>query len=290
MNSKIENEVLPRPASKTALYAAACRRYGTECAEQLCNDPWAASLAGEEGEAIRQEIVKEYSGALPTPDIIVALRAGYIDAYVAHSTRVRNEFSQVVTLGAGLDTRAARLAHSGVKYYEVDHPESQAYKLQSLRKLVDYPQEKATYIASDFKDNNYLEMLCAAGFRADEPALFILEGVVHYLAEPLIRSVLEPIAKRCHPKSTVIFDYMTCHMESYSTGNQIATKYEEPLYWTNENPLRFLKEIGFRHVRTIPFDQIFTSATGQDCDRKDFVQTVSLARATRQTFESPYLW
>ena len=54
-------------------------------------------------------------------------------------------------LGAGLDTRAARLAKAGVRFFEVDHPESQKLKRASSPQLERYPIDAATYVACDFE-------------------------------------------------------------------------------------------------------------------------------------------
>jgi len=279
-----------RAASKTALLAAAYRARMSARPNPLCDDPWAGALAGEEGHALAEELLKSSPDADPPDDVITGLRVSYLDAYVARHTRGAGEFRQVVILGAGLDTRAVRFAHEGVTFYEVDHPESQLYKRERVRELEGYPAAAARYVSCDFACGDYIRELAAAGFHADEPALFILEGVVHYLTEALIRSVLASVATKCNPRSTVLFDYLSHILEEERDSYEISAELGEPVLWTNRDPLLLLHELGFRHIRTTAFEQLYTSATGERSARESFIHTCFIARAAREVAGSPYLW
>jgi len=247
-------------------------------------------LAGEEGQALLDELLQSSPTAHPPDDVLVGLRAGCIDEYVAYRVRATGEFRQVVLLGAGLDTRAARLAHRDVTFYEVDHPASQAYKRSRVRDLHGYPEDAAKYVPCDFEVDDPIAMLADAGFRPEAPALFVLEGVVHYLKDAVIRRLLLPIATQCSPKSTVIFDYLSHILEEDREAFDVSSNYGEPVLWTNRNPLSLLHDVGFRHVRTTGFDQLYMSATMECCTGTSFIHTCFLARATRQTPVSAYLW
>jgi methyltransferase (TIGR00027 family) len=174
----------PDSASRTALMVAAYRARATEREKPVCNDPWAARLAGDEGQAI----ATAYDQTYPHMELWTALRATYFDRCVERYQR-----AQVVLLGAGLDTRAVRLAKEGVRFFEVDHPESQKLKLGKLA-AIDYPVACATYVPCDFERSDFLTELCARGFREDIPALFIWEGVTVYLLaadDPRVRPPAE---------------------------------------------------------------------------------------------------
>ena len=67
-------------------------------------------------------------------------------------------------LGAGYDTRAARLPRAGVRYFEVDHPATQAAKRERLAELDGYPVEAATYVTCNFEREDPIERLAASGF------------------------------------------------------------------------------------------------------------------------------
>src|SRR5205085_6897982 len=111
--------------------------------------------------------------------------------------------------GAGLDTRAARLAKEGVRFFEVDQPASQRDKRERLARIDGYPVDAATYVACDFEKDDFLDRLVAAGFAAAAPALFIWEGVTPYLHEPAIRATLRRVAHGCHPETVLVFDHFT---------------------------------------------------------------------------------
>src|SRR5262245_35590106 len=102
-------------ASKTAKLVAAYRARGT--ARGLIDDPWAGALAGDDGASFAEVYDKVFANG----DLYMSVRTWFLDGCVRYHTAVR-KFPQVVILGAGLDTRAARLAHPGVHFFEVDHP------------------------------------------------------------------------------------------------------------------------------------------------------------------------
>src|SRR6201996_7449491 len=88
--------------------------------------------------------------------------------------------TQVVTGGAGYDGRALRYAKPGVRWFEVDHPATQADKLERLARLgLATPQVR--FIPADFAAAPAAEPLLAAGLDPARPALFLFEGVAVYL-------------------------------------------------------------------------------------------------------------
>src|SRR5687768_4604112 len=121
----------PERASRTALITAAYRARATARPDPICNDPWAASLAGEEGAAL----VAPLDANAPHLELWVAVRTAFLDAQACALLDPPSSISQAVLLGAGLDVRAARLARDGVRWFEVDQPHTQADKLRRLRAL-----------------------------------------------------------------------------------------------------------------------------------------------------------
>ena len=76
-------------------------------------------------------------------ELWLALRVAYLDRLVGLAVD-RLSIRQVVILGAGYDTRAARLPRAGVRFFEVDHPATQAAKRERLAQLDGYPVDAAT--------------------------------------------------------------------------------------------------------------------------------------------------
>ncbi|MBW1762713.1 MAG: class I SAM-dependent methyltransferase [Deltaproteobacteria bacterium] len=89
---------------------------------------------------------------------------------------------QVVVLGAGLDTRAARLAREGVRFFEVDQPASQVDKCERLSRFDAYPMDAATFVPCDFERDDFVQLLEAAGLDGGSPVCFVWEGVIYPVA------------------------------------------------------------------------------------------------------------
>src|SRR5580704_2024908 len=121
-------------ASKTALMVCAYRARASKWGKPIIIDPWAEAIAGAEGEAIARALDAKF----PAMEQWLALRVAYLDRLVQLAI---DELSirQVVILGAGYDTRAARLPRAGTTYFEVDHPATQAAKRERLAGLARYP-------------------------------------------------------------------------------------------------------------------------------------------------------
>jgi methyltransferase (TIGR00027 family) len=273
-----------RHASRTALLVAAYRARASAREKPLISDPWAAALAGEDGEAI----AKKVDGFMRERELWIAVRTAFIDEEVVRWT-ARHPRTQVVILGAGLDTRAARFAKPGVRFFEVDQPASQRDKRERLARIDGYPRDAATHVECDFEKDDFLERLVASGFEADAPALVLWEGVTPYLHEAAIRATLHRVAHGCHPQTMLLFDHFTRSFVERQSKNEVDAKAhdlvdalgERFVFGTND-PLPMLYEEGFRHVRSVSFDEITLSFTGTyDRERAFRFQRIVLASRTK---------
>jgi methyltransferase (TIGR00027 family) len=114
---------------------------------------------------------------------------------------------QVVILGAGLDTFAYRNPHPDLRVFEVDHPNTQAWKHQRLAASgIDQP-ERLTFVPVDFETDTLATRLEAGGFSRTDPAVFVWLGVVFYLTQDAARTTLDYIARQSG-QVEVIFDYL----------------------------------------------------------------------------------
>lgn len=102
---------------------------------------------------------------------------------------------QIVILGAGLDTRALRLplpAHTPV--FEIDLPPMFDFKEQVLAAVpASRPGPRYT-VASDLCGSWERDLL-ASGFRDDVPTAWLEEGVLPYLPDDVVHTVLVTITK-----------------------------------------------------------------------------------------------
>ena len=172
-------------ASRTARITAAFRARASDRPAPLCFDPWAKHLHGDD----IWPLVQMGEKAAPDMELGVVLRTAWLDQ------RVRAwEGEQVVILGAGFDTRAARLGRPGLRFFEVDRPSTQARKRATLAGVAGYPLEAATFVPCDFETDDFVERLRASGWRAGGSTLVVWEGVLPYLTEAAVRSTLRKLA------------------------------------------------------------------------------------------------
>jgi len=256
------------PASKTAAMVAGYRARASERENPICSDPWADLLVGEFG----RELSAQHDAAMPFGELWIGVRTAWLDARVRQLSG--SERPQVVILGAGYDTRAARLAADGVRFFEVDHPESQAHKLERLGTLDGYPADAATYVGCDFEKDDWFVRLQEEGWDPAVATVFLWEGVTMYLTTEAIEATLSRIA-RCHPSTVLFFDFFGKKMAQgrrLDAGSEqlreLVADVGEPFLngWNDVVPL--LSGCGFRHVRVINFDQAALSLTGTyDRDR-----------------------
>lgn len=248
------------------------------------HDPWAAGLAGADGE----EIAARVDTFMRDRELWIAVRTAHLDAELTRWLSQRIP-TQVVVLGAGFDTRAARFARAGARFFEVDHPATQSEKRDRLRRLDGYPLEAATFVSCDFEREDFLDRLVATGFDRAAPAFVLWEGVTPYLHEPAIRSTLRRIASGCHPESELWFDHFTRKFVEASTlpeadlkARELVEALGERFVFGTNDPLPMLYEAGFRHVRSVSFDEACLSLTGSyERDRQFRFQRMVLASCSR---------
>ena len=117
---------------------------------------------------------------------------------------------QLVVVGAGLDARAFRLpALRDTVVFEIDHPATQNYKRRRVAALS--PCARAVhFVEADLEglDPEALDhRLAAAGHDASQPSVFVCEGLTMYLTDAAIDTMLEAIAWRAAPTSTLLVTY-----------------------------------------------------------------------------------
>src|SRR5688572_6807011 len=253
--------------SRTALLVAAYRARAGARPDPVCHDPWAAALAGEEGMALAAEQDQWF----PHLELWTAVRTAYLDAHVRHWTAAG--FGQVVLLGAGVDTRAVRLARPGVRFFEVDQPATQAYKRARVAELPGYAADAATYVSCDFEQDDFVARLAAAGFDAGAPALVLWEGVTPCLTGGAIRGTLRRVAGALDPRSILLFDHLLQARPpagKKEDTREFVGRLGEPVRFGIKDPVPLLAECGFRHVRSLSFDEACLTFTGTYVREREF--------------------
>lgn len=116
---------------------------------------------------------------------------------------------QYVILGAGLDTFAFREPDflSKYKVFEVDHPLTQADKLERITLAGWTVPDNLTFVPVDFTKDSLAERLIAAGFDSSAKSFFSWLGVTYYLSAEAIDKTLSELSSLCADGSTLVFDY-----------------------------------------------------------------------------------
>jgi methyltransferase (TIGR00027 family) len=174
--------------------------------------------------------------------------------------------TQFVVLGAGLDTYAYRrpAVASELRVFEVDHPATQAWKLQRLKAVGIPIPSGLVFVPLEMESASLSLALEAAGFKQDSQTFFSLLGVIPYLPQTVAGRTLEYVASM-PAGSGVVFDYAVAR-NSLTPLEQIAqdvlarrvARGGEPfkLFFEPSQLTRMLYKIGFRDVVDLGPDEI----------------------------------
>ena len=116
---------------------------------------------------------------------------------------------QYVILGAGLDTFAFREPEflSKYKVFEVDHPLTQADKLERISRAGWNIPENLKFVPVDFANDSLSERLTESGFDRTVKSFFSWLGVTYYLSYEDTDKTLGEIENLCENGSSLVFDY-----------------------------------------------------------------------------------
>lgn len=199
-------------SSMTALGIAIVRGIESEkpAEERICYDPYARRFV----HPFLYKFVRFFDrigySEIKGPGVMgfLTVRERHIDEYL--KARLAEGLEQLVILGAGFDARAYRFEQlkQGVKVFEVDHPASQAAKLEKLEQIFGSRPAHVTFVSVDFNTQRLDQRLFESGYDERLKTLFIWQGVTQYLTPAAVDGTLAFIADHSGPGSTVIFDYM----------------------------------------------------------------------------------
>jgi methyltransferase (TIGR00027 family) len=200
--------------SRTALGTAICRlieQYEPE-ETRLFSDPIAAELVGApirllmRFPAMRSLTMKQTDAVATGIYGVQVCRTRHIDDAV--QAALSQGIRQMVTLGAGLDTRPYRLSGmESVSVFEVDLPSVQNEKKRRIQKHLGGLPGRVTFVPIDFDTQSLESVFRGTGFDRSRPAVFVWEGVTQYINEEAVRRALRFIGE-CAPGSIVVFTYV----------------------------------------------------------------------------------
>ncbi|MEH7304928.1 class I SAM-dependent methyltransferase [Neobacillus drentensis] len=151
---------------------------------------------------------------------------------------IERGFKQYVILGAGFDTFALRQENLPEDFiiYEVDHPATQAFKINRLQEAGIALPGNVKFVPVDFKSDSLREELMNSGYDQQKYTYFSLLGVVMYLAKKDFYQLLASVADMSINGSSFTFDYLddtAFHEKMASTKltkmRQITARTGEPI-------------------------------------------------------------
>lgn len=132
----------------------------------------------------------------------VAIRTRFFDDYLANATAAG--IRQVVLVAVGLDMRGLRLAWpDGVRVFELDQGPVLAFK----ERVLDGQPGAAprTLVPVDLREE-WATALVGAGFDLDQPAAWLVEGVLPALMEADANRLLDRLTELAAPGSRLAYD------------------------------------------------------------------------------------
>jgi methyltransferase (TIGR00027 family) len=220
--------------SRTARRVA-IRRAAHQLLDQpkVLDDPLALRIIGSEAEDALRSNPKEDHAFSRAFRAFMAARSRFAEDELARA--VGQGVKQYVVLGAGLDTFAYRNPHAGLRVFEVDHPDTQAWKREQLQAAGIAIPASLTFVPIDFERQTLADGLAQSGFDLNAAAFFSWLGVTPYLTRDACMITLSFIAKM-HAGSGVVFDFAVDpallnagQRQALDALSQRVARYGEPL-------------------------------------------------------------
>jgi len=250
--------------SKTA-FGVACHRAAHQILEQqkIFDDPMALKIIGKET-ASRLALPVEQGGRASHPGMRahMVMRSRFAEDTLAKSYATGTR--QYVVLGAGLDTFAYRNPFADLRVFEVDHPATQAWKLERLRAGGIAIPANVTHVPVNFEHDSLEAKMREAGFDLHARTFFAWLGVVPYLTESAFLETIGFIA-RMPQGSGVVFDYGLTRdklspmeqMRSDALAARVAHAGEAfKLFFDPVELEAILMRTGFSHIEDLGRDEL----------------------------------
>lgn len=250
--------------SRTALRVA-LRRAAHQVLDspKVLDDPLAVRIVGDAATEIHRNRGQYQTRIARHFRAFMVARSRYAEDQLAAS--VARGVSQYLILGAGLDTSAYRVATpKNAQVFEVDHPNTQAWKMERLRAAKIPIPDFVHFVSVDFERQDLASELHAAGFQTDQSTFVSWLGVVPYLTKEAAEYTFGFLGRL--PKgSGVVFDYSVPRsslgfMERLALDalSRRVARAGEPfrLFFTSEELNTFLTGLGFRDIEQLATDQI----------------------------------
>jgi methyltransferase (TIGR00027 family) len=250
-------------AEAVALFRAAHQIIDDE--PKILDDPFAIPILGpetrltidEKMQSLRQPYLKKARA-------LVVARSRYTEDELVASTH--RGVTQYVILGAGLDTSAYRAPPevAQLSLFEVDHPDTQRWKLDRLKTAGIAAPGNLRYVGADLNQQSLPEVLVENGFDPTRPAFFSWLGVCCYLERPAVYSLFDFVGHLA-PASQIVFDFLLDgsalaprNREDISAASKVGRQVGEPWItaFVPDELERDLRHAGFSDICYMSADRM----------------------------------
>lgn len=244
----------------TVFASTQCRSFDYLAADLVSSS--SASIRARAGVALLRLGATALTSAIvsrtsPGVDVFLFARQAVPDA-MAREALDADPDSQVVILGAGLDTSGLRIGaerrtagKSPGTFFEVDLPATQAEKrtqvTRLLRKWPDLDESNLVYVPCSFGDDEIGTALRGAGFDASKPTVWVWSGVIHYLPEEAVRASVAELRNLSSAGSRLFFDFIL--LEAYDRPDKYGFARNKARFDAFGEVMSFGFREGTEHVR-----------------------------------------
>lgn len=251
--------------ARTSLLTTALRARETERPDRLYEDHYAAKLAGAIGPRLFDQVWSatvpnrgEREHKLPSTFDYNAIRTRFFDDYLLAEV-ARRGATQVVLVASGMDTRAYRLDWPApVRIFELDRKAVLDAKAAALREDTVHPNVTLSATPVDLVADGWVESLTDAGYHSDQPAVWLLEGLLYYITEDQARTVLRQVGQIAAPGSAVAGDLVNAVALSAPVMRPLLEVFERwgcPWLFGSDEPEALFAEYGITAVARQPGEQ-----------------------------------
>jgi methyltransferase (TIGR00027 family) len=154
---------------------------------------------------LRRLTISAGERAVPGSWALIACRKRFIDDKLNADL---GNVDAIVDLGAGMDTRAYRLARkSDIPVFEIDLPVNIERKKIAVQRALGAIPASVHLVPLDFERDDLIATLSGHGYRTDARTFFIWEGVTQYLTEDAVRATLGEL-QGAAAGSRLVFTYV----------------------------------------------------------------------------------
>jgi len=180
----------------------------------------------------------------------ISIRTRFLDDLTTDA--VVSGCTQVLLLGAGLDTRAFRLAWPrSTMCFELDTPEVLAFKERALDVVGARPGCRRLAVPVDLRAA-WPDPLVDAGWDPGRPTVFVAEGLLVYLTDAVRDRLVEDLSARSAPGSRLGLTVDARPGEDARPGTGFRARYRSSAW---ADPAAVLERLGWRADLVDPRDQ-----------------------------------